>query len=70
MFLFFFLFVVSIEVKSPGKMVPINPRRDSLLSLRPFRRGRYFDRVSLFCFYLLDCTVFINCIVTRLLGDK
>lgn len=48
-----------LETKSPGKMMPINTRRDSLLGMRPFRRGRYFDKVRRFL-CLFTFAVFAN----------
>lgn len=48
-----------LEAKSPGKMMQINARRDSLLNMRPFRRGRYFDKVRRFL-CLFNFAVFTN----------
>lgn len=57
------------EVKSPGKMMPMNTKRDSLLNMRPFRRGRYLDKVRCFL-HLFNSDVFISSIVIHFPEDE
>lgn len=56
----YFMFYFSLGPKSPGKMVMVQQVKgeSNFGKMRPFRRGRYFDKVRRLYFYLIEfnCT--------------